>query len=325
MCGKRIRAKIGAAVLALLMAATTGAAAAADIDYRSWDSMGVYPQDVLNTKYFSSVKALMDAAVITGDTDGLFHPEKSITRAEFAAIAARATHQQNIGDDKANFDDMAGYGWAEGYINRCYAQGWIKGVGGSKFDPGRDVSYAEALTILIRIQRGQQDELIGPWPKAYIEYADMYNLTGTVEVLDWMAPALKGDVAIITNRMIPQKPLAPTIGGYGTFGKVTITGAAGVPLAPQTVVIDVYNDTFLDIYPNTDVTGWFLGLSANGLNAVIKDRIVAGMGRVAIEISGTPVNAASVQLSATVPSFVLKSGNAIAVSQNSGAVFDISL
>jgi hypothetical protein len=265
----------------------------------------------------------MDALVITGDTDGLFHPEKSITRAEFAAIAARATHQQNIGDDRAYFDDMEGYGWAEGYINRCHTQGWIKGVGGSKFDPGREVSYAEAITILIRIQRGQQNELIGPWPKAYIEYADMYNLAGTVEVRDWMAPAPKGDIAIITNRMIAQKPLAPSVGGYASFGKVTVTGTAGTPLVPQMVVIDVYNDTFLDISPNTDVTGWFTGLSANGLSAVTKDNIVAGMSRVGIEISGTPLNAANVQLSATVPSFVLKSGNAIAVSQNSGAVFDI--
>lgn len=320
---KKILMKMSAVLLVLSVTAVGSATFAADINYNPWDATSVYPQDVLNTKYFSAVKALIDAKTITGDTDGLFHPEKSITRAEFAAIAARATHQQNVGQDVSRFTDLEGYGWAEAYINRCYEQGWIKGVGDERFAPGKEVSYAEAITILIRIQRGQQDELIGPWPKAYIEYADMYNLIGTVEVTDWMAPALKGDIAIITNRMIPQKPLASITGGNATFGKVIIKGTSGTPLEPQNVIIDVYNDTFVDIYPNTDVTNWFFGLSANGLSAVIKDRIVAGMSRVSIEITGTPESAAAVTLSATIPSFMLKSGMSIAVSQTSNSVFDI--
>jgi hypothetical protein len=104
---------------------------------------------------------------------------------------------------------------------------------------------------------------------------------------------------------------------------VVVTGQAGVPIEPQSVVIDISNDTFLNIYPDTDVTSWFMGLSANGLTATVKERVVEGMSRVNIELEGTPSQASSTQLSATVPSYVLKSGRALTVSTGVKSVFDI--
>jgi opacity protein-like surface antigen len=314
--------RLCATLLALALASPACAASASQAVSNPWNPESPYPADILNTKYMSAVKALIDSNVVTGDEDGLFHPEKSINRAEFAAIVARATHQQNVDTSQPFFTDLAGYGWAEQYINRCHEQGWIRGVGGTSFAPGKEVSYAEAVTVLIRVQRGQQEELLGAWPDSYIQYADMYNLLGSVEVTDWGAPALKGDIALLTNRMVPQPQMAPAT-AYAMFGNVVVTGQAGIPIEPQSLVIDVSNDTFLNIYQGTDVTGWFMGLSTNGLTATVKARVVEGMSRVSIEIEGTPLQASSAQLSAVVPAGVMKNGRAITVSTSAKSVFDI--
>ncbi|MDR1571020.1 MAG: S-layer homology domain-containing protein [Clostridiales Family XIII bacterium] len=308
---------------AFMLACGGGAAFASGIDYSSWDSTGRYPSDVINTKYFSAVKALMDANAITGDTDGLFHPEKPISRAEFATVVARATHQQNLDASSIYFTDLAGYAWALPYINRCQEQNWIKGVGGGMFAPGRQVTYAEVITILIRVQRGGQvDELVGQWPDSYIQYADMYNLTGNIDILNWNAAATKGDVAMLTNRMIPQKP-AVSYNRTAVFENVSIAGTVGDPIVPTLVTIQVFNDTFLLILSETDVSSWFPGLSANGLRAVLRQRVDAGISGVTIEISGTPSYATDDYLEAVIPASALKSGGSLTVDGSTGAYYSI--
>jgi hypothetical protein len=301
---------------AVLLAGATAGAGAADIDYSTWNSTGTYPQDVLNTKYLSAVKALMDVQAITGDSDGLFHPDKAITRAEFATIVAKTTKQKNM-EENANdyFTDLDGYAWAKEYINRCYEMSWIKGVGGDAFAPGREVTYAEVITVLIRVQRGQDSDLIGKWPDTYINYADMYNLNGNVDVVNWNTPATKGDVAILTNRIIAP-PAMVTSNRGGRFTGVTISGTAGTEITPQTVTIELYNDTFNEIHSQTNVTGWFPDLAANGLDAVIDSYMPAGMSIVHIRVTGTPRYATSTTLEATIPGTFLKTGVMAVVEQN---------
>jgi hypothetical protein len=84
------------------------------------------------------------------------------------------------------------------------------------------------------------------------------------------------------------------------------------------------NDTFLEIFNNSEVTGWFQGLSANGLKAVVSQYISAGSYGIVIEISGTPQTATDIQLTAMVPGSVLKSGASLTVTPNPAAVIRIA-
>ena len=292
-------------------------------DYSYWDSRSPYPPDTLNTKYHSAVRALVDSGVITGDEDGLFHPEKSISRAEFAAIIARATHQQNVDNSAGYFTDLLGYGWAAPYINRCYEQNWIRGVGGTLFAPGKDVTYAEAITVLIRVQRGgQREELVGKWPDVYIQYADMYNLTGTVEIVNWNAPAQKGDIAILTNRMITQVTPVQT-NRSAAFSNVVISGASGTPLSGQSVSIFLSNDLFSPVPEGMDITSWFSDLASLGLSAKVASYVMEGMSIITVNISGTPNKALSTEMAAFIPSYYLKSGSSVNVSSGKAARIEI--
>src|SRR5665648_1116357 len=68
-----MKRKIGIGILVLTLCISSFSLAFADINYDVWNSPVVYPKDVVNTKYFTSVKALTDKKVITGDTTGLYY------------------------------------------------------------------------------------------------------------------------------------------------------------------------------------------------------------------------------------------------------------
>ncbi|MRN53042.1 S-layer homology domain-containing protein [Paenibacillus monticola] len=73
-------------------------------------------------------KAAIDTAVkngyFKGYADGTFKPNGSVTRAEFAALLARASKVQPETAQPGNFPDLAGH-WSETEVNRAVALGYI--------------------------------------------------------------------------------------------------------------------------------------------------------------------------------------------------------
>lgn len=201
-----VRKKIAVLAISAVLVVSSGITAFADTT--SWNSGYIYPKDVMNTQLLTPVKFLMDKKIITGDQDGLFHPEKSITRAEFATMMAKATNNTNELDviaKKVYYNDLTGYDWAKGYINACAKANLIQGVGEQKFAPGKNVSYAEVITIIIR-SKNPSAVTTGTWPDNYIQYAimNMNSMIGDRNITDWSAPATKGDVATMLYRSMPK-------------------------------------------------------------------------------------------------------------------------
>ncbi|MCL1810119.1 MAG: S-layer homology domain-containing protein [Clostridiales bacterium] len=196
-------------IAALVLCSSAAAFAASDLSV--WDSSRYVPPDVFGTKLQIPVKYLMDKKILTGDTDGLFHPEKNINRAEFATIMARATNNVVELETYRNeniFNDLDGYGWAKPYINTVAKAGLFKGRSSDKFAPAESVTYAEVITVLIRMN-GAADaaESMAPkWPDNYIAYAEREKNKWTVDVVvsDWNAPATKGDTVLLLYRNLPK-------------------------------------------------------------------------------------------------------------------------
>ena len=98
--------------------------------------------------YNHAVSTLSAMGIVKGDTHGKFNPNASITRAEFAAIAARF-------DDKANttvadFSDIASH-WAKNEISAASNNGWINGYPDGTFKPDNHITRAEAMTLVNRV------------------------------------------------------------------------------------------------------------------------------------------------------------------------------
>ena len=117
--------------------------------------------DVAATSWYNTaVSTLSSMGIITGYPDGTFRPNAAITRAAFAAIAARF---DNDGDKTAaKFSDIANH-WAKDEISIAYNNGWITGYPDGTFGPQRDITRAETMTLVNRVLNRQpetEDDLL---------------------------------------------------------------------------------------------------------------------------------------------------------------------
>lgn len=111
--------------------------------------------DVAATAWYNTaVSTLSSMGIITGYPDGTFRPNAAITRAEFAAIAAR--FDSNGDKTTAKFSDIATH-WAKDEISIAYNNGWITGYPNGTFGPQRDITRAETMTLVNRVLNRQPE------------------------------------------------------------------------------------------------------------------------------------------------------------------------
>ena len=112
--------------------------------------------DQSKIKNTEAVDACTALNIIGGYPDGSFKPEGNITRAEVTKMICVAL---NGGKNPAvstnttpTFSDVRtnpNSAWAEGYIESCYAQGIVSGVGGGKFAPAGNVTATQMAKMLL--------------------------------------------------------------------------------------------------------------------------------------------------------------------------------
>ena len=105
--------------------------------------------------YNEEACTLVNAGILTGCGDGLFHGERNITRGELATIIAKFDAVTYVGEDK--FDDISGH-WAREFINISAENGWIVGDGTGKFRPYDEITRAEVMTIVNAVLNRAVDE-----------------------------------------------------------------------------------------------------------------------------------------------------------------------
>jgi hypothetical protein len=108
--------------------------------------------DVANHWSKDAVNDMGSRMVVTGVGNGLYEPDRDITRAEFAAIVVRA-----LGLDKGmgenSFTDVASTDWFAGYIETAVGYGIIEGYGDKTFGPNDLITREQAMTMLSRAMK----------------------------------------------------------------------------------------------------------------------------------------------------------------------------
>ena len=87
--------------------------------------------------------------IIEGDGNGSFHPDREITRAEFAAIVVRALGLKLESGD-GSFPDVKESDWYNGAINTAYAYRLITGFEDGTFRPNDKITREQATTIIAK-------------------------------------------------------------------------------------------------------------------------------------------------------------------------------
>jgi hypothetical protein len=102
--------------------------------------------DMTKGQWFNkAVASMANGKYIKGYTDGTFGGNRSITRAEFVAIAARFMDAKS---GTVTFSDVSSTNWAYQYISTAVAYGWINGYPDGTFKPDQAISRAEAMKII---------------------------------------------------------------------------------------------------------------------------------------------------------------------------------
>jgi len=115
------------------------------------------------------VEAAVDAGVVYGYSDGLYHPRVSVSRDQVAAFIARALAggdaQVPPGPAQPTFGDVPPAHWAYRHIEYCAARGIVTGFAGLAYLPALTLDRGHMAVFLARALAGG-DEGVPPGPPA---------------------------------------------------------------------------------------------------------------------------------------------------------------
>lgn len=180
---KKLMSVILTVAMLMSFAVSTSAATFADVDETS-------------TAY-EAVEVLAALGILTGKDEGNFDPEANIKRSEFAAVICRAMNSEAAASGSyADFNDVSADHWAAGYIGWAAGAGIVNGVGNGNFDPDANVTYQQAVTMIVR---AMGFEVLaakrGGFPTGYMSIANTYGITGGVAMTPATGAASRAGVA----------------------------------------------------------------------------------------------------------------------------------
>ena len=120
-------------------------------DFRAemWRQAAPYSDVNRNNWHNNAIAIMSNAGLFRGLPDGSFRPNASITRAEFAAVAARFLEEEYfmpVGvrsmSGGLEINDVDGH-WTERYINTIIHFDWARGFGDGTFRPNDNITRAE--------------------------------------------------------------------------------------------------------------------------------------------------------------------------------------
>ncbi|SDI25737.1 S-layer homology domain-containing protein [Paenibacillus naphthalenovorans] len=96
------------------------------------------------------IQLLANKLVVDGVTNTTFEPERSITRAEFAALVVRSLGLEATGSGSSPFSDVASGAWYSGVVKAAAAAKLIDGYEDGTFRPNATINREELAAMVVR-------------------------------------------------------------------------------------------------------------------------------------------------------------------------------
>lgn len=177
--------------------------------------------DIEDGEISTAAETLSIIGILDGMGDGTYQPDGYVTREQFAKIAVCVLGQREKAAASLSataFTDVSSDSWARGYISYVAENGIIAGFPDGSFGGSSIITYAQAVTVLIRCM-GYTDEEVGfHWPSDYVNKAEALGIGKGVS-LSANDPVTRGDVALLI-----YNALFTDINGQNDTKLVTKTG-----------------------------------------------------------------------------------------------------
>ena len=146
--------------------------------------------DVTDSETAMNADVLRLMGVVSGTGSNQFNPSSTLTRGEFCVMLVSYMGMSDsvaMHTTRTIFTDVPSSHWAAGYINLASSitlpngeestSRLISGMGDGSFLPNAPITYAQAVTILLRVL-GYNDQQAGAmWPIGYLNLAKSLGLT----------------------------------------------------------------------------------------------------------------------------------------------------
>lgn len=110
----------------------------------------------VSASYWASAQIMRAAqlGLVTGFSDGTFHPEDAVTRAQFVTMLWRMAGKPAATKKSAFTDVPAGQYYADA-LDWAAEHGYVTGTTGGRFEPNGSITRQQAMAILFRYSGGQ--------------------------------------------------------------------------------------------------------------------------------------------------------------------------
>lgn len=171
--------------------------------------------DITDPAVAEAAEILRLLDIVDGTGSGNFEPYRTLTRSEFCKMAVEIMGNGHLVAAQMNrtvFHDVPSTHWARGYVavatqasasEGSSAPGIIRGDATGSFHPDRAITYAESVTILMRIL-GYQDADVGVgalWYDGYLSTAKSIDLTDTLTLNPGDALS-RGQAAVLFQNLL---------------------------------------------------------------------------------------------------------------------------
>ncbi|NRS49426.1 S-layer homology domain-containing protein [Brevibacillus sp. HB2.2] len=141
-----------------------------------------------------TVKRLEALGLVAGYGNGEYGVDKTITRAEFATLVVRARGLEQgakLAQFSNTYTDVKSTDWFAGFVNVASGEEIVKGFPDKSFKPQNQVTYAEAVTMIVRAL-GYEPSVKGVWPNSMISKASELNIARSITTPN--NAATRGDI-----------------------------------------------------------------------------------------------------------------------------------
>lgn len=95
------------------------------------------------------IKVAVDKKILVGYEDNTFRPSKNLSREEMVVIVMKAFEVAASEGKELDFSDADQIGdWSKAYVAGAVDKGFVKGYTDNTFKPKKDVTRAEAFTVV---------------------------------------------------------------------------------------------------------------------------------------------------------------------------------
>ena len=154
----------------------------------------------------AAVEVLYSLGIVSGYSDGAYHPSDGLTRAQFCKLAVLAEgHGDQVTGSayRTLFSDVPGGHWAAPYINLAYEEGLVSGYGDGTFGPDDPVTVGQAVTVALHLL-GYTVEDVGPfWPEDYMSLGEKLGLLDGLST-DPDHALTRGEAALLLYGLLSQ-------------------------------------------------------------------------------------------------------------------------